>query len=290
MIGFASWNMRPELSRVWQACFQEPARPAEFFLNNYFSPRDCLVYRVGETVAAAVYLLPARIVSSQGPVRAHYIYAAATLPRFRGRGYMASLLACAAMEGARRGDRYSVVLPADDGLYGLYEKSGYVPFFRVRNLSVSADRLAGLAREGGPGNMLPDFRRLALLRDSLAGKTFGSVLWSERMLWFAAGMGAVYGDRLICSRTGDAFAYALCRPLPDGCVVLETMAGEGAFPWLAAALLREVPAGEYRFRLPAEGLFPGEGELARFGMIKPVGGAGSEEIRSDTPYLGLTLD
>jgi GNAT superfamily N-acetyltransferase len=290
MIGFASWEMRPELSRIWQVCFQEPARPAEFFLNNLFSPRDCLVYRVGETVAAAVYLLPARVASAKGPLQAHYIYAAATLPRYRGRGYMASLLACAAMEGAGRGDRYSVVLPADAGLYGLYGKSGYASFFRVRNLSVPADRLRALAREEYPGKMLPDFRRLASARDSLAGRSVGSVLWSERMLWFAAGMGSVYGDRLVCSRAGDAFAYALCRPSDGFCAVLETAAEEAAFAGLASALLRESPAPEYRFRLPANGLFPGEGELSDFGMIKPVGGAGLDEIRSDAPYLGLTLD
>lgn len=290
MIGFASWETRPELSRIWQICFQEPARPAEYFLNNCFSPRDCLVYRVGDAAAAAVYLLPARVASAKGPLQAHYIYAAATLPRYRGRGYMASLLACAVMESARRGDRYSVVLPADEGLYGLYGKSGYVPFFRVRNLSVPADRLRALARDGDPGRMLPDFRRLASLRDSLIEKSAGSVLWGEKMLWFAAGMGSVYGDRLVCSRTGDAFAYALCRPSDGFCAVLEAMAGEAAFAGLAAALLRESPAPEYRFRLPAEGLFPGEGELSAFGMIKPVGGAGLEEIRSDAPYLGLTLD
>lgn len=290
MIGFASWEMRPELSLIWQVCFQEPPRPAEFFLNNYFSPRDCLVYRVGKNTAAAIYLLPARVASPKGPAQAHYVYAAATLPRYRGRGYMTSLLACAAMEGARRGDRYSVVLPADRGLYDLYGKSGYTTFFRVRSLSVPAGRLHALAREEYPGKMLPDFRRLAFLRDSLAGKNAGSVLWGERMLWFAAGMGSVYGDRLVCSRSGDAFAYALCRPSEGFCEVLEAMADETSFAGLASALLREAPAPEYRFRLPAEGLFPGEGELSAFGMIKPVGGSGLDGIRSEAPYLGLTLD
>ena len=290
MIGFASWGMRSELSRLWQICFEEPARPADFFLNNFFSPRNCLVYRVGETVAAAVHLLPARVVSKNGAVRAHYVYAAATLPQYRGRGYMASLLACAAMEGARRGDRYSVVLPADEGLYGLYEKSGYTRFFRVRNLSVGAERLRTMAGDKTSPKTLFDFRRLSLLRNSLLGQNIGSVLWNEKMVWFAAGMGSVYGDRLVCSRTGNAFAYALCRPSDGFCAVLEAMADKEAFAGLAASLLREAPAPEYRFRLPVSGLFPGEGKPSAFGMIKPIGGSALEEIRSDAPYLGLSLD
>lgn len=288
MIGFASRAMRPELSRLWQVCFQEPARPADFFLNNCFSPEDCLVYRVGETVAAALYLLPARVASPAGPVRAHYIYAAATLPRYRGRGYMASLLACAGMAGARRGDRYSAVLPASRGLYDLYAKSGYVSFFRARSVTVPAERLKEKAAVPFCGRAVPDFRRLAALRDSCLTGRFGSVLWDAKMLWFAAGMGAVYGDRLVCSPSGNA--YALCRPLDGRCAVLEAMVGRNAFPELAAALLREMPAPEYRFRLPADGLFPGEGTLSEFGMIKPIGGSLPEEIRSDAPYLGMALD
>ena len=51
----------------------------------------------------------------------HYIYAAATLPAYRGRGYMASLMAAAALEGAGRGQMFSAVLPAEESLYAYYD-------------------------------------------------------------------------------------------------------------------------------------------------------------------------
>ena len=112
MIGLAEWKMRAELAQLWQACFHEPRRYPTYFLNNYFRPEDCLVYQVHGKIAAAVYLLPARVVLSDGTAQAHYIFAAGTQPHFRSRGFMASLLAYAALYGTKRGDRYSVVLPA----------------------------------------------------------------------------------------------------------------------------------------------------------------------------------
>lgn len=36
MIQFADWGMRKELEQIWRVCFDEPARPAKYFLNNYF--------------------------------------------------------------------------------------------------------------------------------------------------------------------------------------------------------------------------------------------------------------
>ncbi len=132
MIGFADWNMRRELSVLWQECFGDSKRIPNFFLNNIFSPRDCLVYRVGNELAAAVYLLPAGILCGGKTEQAHYIFAAATANRFRSRGFMSSLLAFAAIAGPKRGDCFSAVLPADEGLYRFYAGAGYEDFFRVR--------------------------------------------------------------------------------------------------------------------------------------------------------------
>lgn len=295
MIQFAEWGMRSRLSHIWQECFQEPARPARYFLNNCFRPENCLVYRIGDKIAAAVYFLPASVVAGGKAVQAHYIYAAATLPQYRSRGYMASLLAGAAMIGAKRGDQYSVVLPATKQLYPLYQKSDYLPFFQVKTVSVPADRLCVLACSGRAGRTAPDYRLLNSLRSGYLARINGSVLWSDEAFAFAIGMGGVYGDRLVTSSlTANRPAYALCRKIdPDTCRVLEVMADEQTLPDLAANLISEAPARMYEFRLPAQSsLFPGEGELSPFGMVKPIGGALMEPIqpKSGFPYLGLPLD
>lgn len=294
MICYADWEMRGELAQIWRICFHEPARPARYFLNNYFRPENCLIYRFGGKIAAVVYLLPAQVVAEGKPVQAHYIYAAATLPEYRSHGYMASLLAGAALVGANRGDQYSVVLPATDGLYPLYQKSEYVSFFQTSAVTLSLSQLCDIAESGCVGKALFTYGQLNSLRNARLSGRNGSVLWNENAFGFAMGMGAVYGDRLVCSRTGDRAAYALCRRLDENtCKVLETMADAETIRDLAANIICAVPAQRYQFRLPAGSrLFSQQGETADFGMIKPIGGAVLDAVRPDSgvPYLGLPLD
>ena len=300
MIRLADWGMRGELSRIWQICFDEPARPAKYFLNNYFRPENGLVYQVGQNIAAVVYLLPAGIRTRTGAAQAHYIYAAATLPQYRSRGFMAALLAAAALVGANRGDQYSLVLPATQELYPLYQKSDYVPFFQARTVSLSLDRLCDAAESGRIGKTALTFQQLNSLRNEKLKDRPGSALWSDEAFGFAAGMGGVYGDRLVASLTGGRPAYALCRRLDgDTCAVLELMAEKSTLPDLAANLIHDMPAQTYRFRLPVDSPFPAffglpeeEGEISRFGMIRSLGGAALESVQpvDGAPYLGLPLD
>lgn len=292
MIEFARRGMRGELSALWQAAFHDPARIPRHFLNSGVSPRDCAVYRVGGRVVSAVYLLPAQILAGERRLQAQYVFAAATLPEYRSRGYMSSLLAFAALTGARRGDCFSAVVPSGEDLFDFYAKLGYADFFTVRMLSVPAARMRRAA-EGAryAGRVLARPGELNALRGACLRGCGGSLLWSNRMFYAACGMSGVYGDRLVCARGGGGLGYALCRREGDACLVLELMADEAALPALAAALLREMPAGRYRLRLPAGcGPFPGEGETARFGMIKPLGGALPGDAQPHFPYLGLAMD
>ena len=100
MIGFAKWEDRPALAELWQVCFEEERRYANFFFNNAFRPENCLVYRVAGRPAAMLHLLPAKIVCGGKPVRIHYVFACATAPEHRSHGYMNALLAYAALVGS----------------------------------------------------------------------------------------------------------------------------------------------------------------------------------------------
>jgi len=292
MICFADWGMRSELARIWEVCFEEPARPAKYFLNNYFRPENCLVYQMNDKIAAAVYLLPAQIVTGGTPAQAHYIYAAATLPQYRGHGYMAALMAAAALTGANRGDQYSVVLPANLGLYELYGKSDYTTFFQVKTQSVTLDQMCAFSESGVVNKTLLSYSQLNALRKAQLGT--GSVLWSDEAFCFAEGIGKIYGDKLICSRTGGKPAYAVCRRIDeDTCNVMELMADHDTIGDLAANIICTVPAQNYSFRLPVDSTLLGlEGEKSDFGMIKPIGGTVLSQLlqTAHAPYLGLSLD
>lgn len=293
MICFADWGMRGELARIWETCFQEPPRPAKYFLNNGFRPQNCLVYLTTKGIASVVYMLPIHISTGETPVQAHYIYAAATLPAYQGRGYMAALLAAAALVGAKRGDQYSAVLPATQDLYSLYERSDYTSFFKVSHHTVSLETMHELAGSGSTSKVLFTFQQLNSLRNKTLLSRVGSVLWSDESFAFAAGMGKVYGDRMVCTRSGNQPAYAFCRRMEqDSCLILELMASGDTVHNLAACILHEMPAQQYVLRLPAYSPLGRKGSVNDFGMIKPIGGATVHRIGRDTdmPYLGLPLD
>lgn len=291
MIEFADWNMRPELSELWQKCFHEPQKYPDYFLGNIFSPRDCLVYRVGGKIAAVVYFIPAYILVNGNMVQAHYIFAAATEPSFRCRGYMSSLLAYASVAGAERGDHFSALLPSGESLYHFYEKSGYSSPFFVRRAEVPAERLQTIALHGGWYECMPSAECLNRLRRKCLFQYSGSFLWDDRMFRLSISLSRVYGDQLICVQHNGTPAYALCRKENNICTALETMADNNTFPALAAALLKKVPARQYRFRLPMMSpLFHGEGITERFGMLKPLGRAGICGVKTNAPYLGLGMD
>ena len=152
MIEFAQWNMRRQLSSLWQEAFGDQKRIPDFFLNNIFSPRDCLVFQIGGEIASVVYLLPSFIVSDGKKVPAHYIFAAATARKYRSRGYMSALLAYASIAGAKRGDHFSAVLPSSENLYGFYGAAGYSDFYEVCEPEIDREclhRIAGALRKQG---------------------------------------------------------------------------------------------------------------------------------------------
>lgn len=295
MIGFAKWDMRRELSRIWQVCFGEPARFPNYFLNNCFKPENCLVQFKGGYAAACVYMLPAYIASDGEYFKSHYIFAAGTMPEMRGRGYMSALLKAAADIGLRRGEKYSAVLPSSQSLYGFYGKSGYIPFFKVRKLSVSRVKMekSAVISSSRQFKVILDSRRLNSLRRICLLPNRGSLIWGDGMFGFCTGMGKIYGEKLISAKSGDNIAYAVCSSAGNGsCLISEAMADSTkAAGALRSALLNAMPAKNYLFRLSADSiLFPGKGQLSYFGMIKPLGSADIEALKPNRPYLGLGLD
>ena len=295
MVKFAEWDMRRELSRIWQVCFSESPRFPDYFLNNCFKPENCLVQISGSCVESCVYMLPAYIASDGECFKAHYIFAAGTLPEMRGRGYMSELLGAAADAGARRGEKYSAVLPSEQNLYGFYKKSGYKSFFKVRTLSISRDKMEQTAvyRSGRQFKVILDSQRLNSLRRICLSPNRGSLLWSDGMFGFCTGMGKIYGEKLISVKAGDNIAYAVCSSADNGdCLISEAMADNtNAAGLLWAAVLNDMPAENYLLRLSADSiLFPGKGDISYFGMIKPLGSTGLAALKPNRPYLGLGLD
>ena len=232
MIEFAQWNMRRQLSALWQEAFGDPKRIPDFFLNNIFSPRDCVVFQIGGEIASAVYLLPSFIVSDGKKVPAHYIFAAATARKYRSRGYMSALLAYASIAGAKRGDHFQQCFrPARifTDFMALPVIRIFMKSVRLKSTGKAFTELQAPAKAGK--RVLPDIAVLNRLRKNCLLQHGGSLLWDDRMFCLSVAMSAVYGDKLVCASGTKGPAYALCRvENASECTVLESFVGRRSIP------------------------------------------------------------
>ena len=104
-IAAAEGRDRPAVREIWLACFPDDTpETAEYFLKRLWAPGRCLVGRLDGRAVTMAFLLPAELVTASGVLPLRYVFAAATLPAYQGRGCFSSLLrhahALAAAEGA----------------------------------------------------------------------------------------------------------------------------------------------------------------------------------------------
>ena len=111
----------PALQELWTLVFGDPPALPQAFFQHAFVPQGCYYHSEAGEPVSALYLLPVELRGARGA----YLYAAATLPALRGRGYMRALVR-EALAGARAaGLQFVYLCPAEEALYAFYEPLGF---------------------------------------------------------------------------------------------------------------------------------------------------------------------
>ena len=119
-----------QLRALWRDAFGDDDAFIDAFFAIYGSEGVVHTLSLDGRVVAALYALPCSVCSGSVSLPAAYIYAIATVPDCRGRGYMRKLLAEVEALLAERGCRVFFLLPADEGLRRMYARVGYEPCSR----------------------------------------------------------------------------------------------------------------------------------------------------------------
>jgi predicted N-acetyltransferase YhbS len=117
---------REQLLALYRVCF--PEDDPQFWnwvFDRLYRPENTLNLRENGRIVASLQMIPCEMQLEDRRYAAHYIYAAATLPEWQGKGLMAGLLAQAADEGRRRGQAFSVLITQEDSLLEYYARFGY---------------------------------------------------------------------------------------------------------------------------------------------------------------------
>ncbi|MCM1326977.1 MAG: GNAT family N-acetyltransferase [Bacteroidales bacterium] len=145
---FANETDFDRIKLIWKTCFEDEDKYIEFYLQNRFETENMLViHEDGKPVSMASFL-PIQLRQGEKWIPARYVYAVATLPQYRGRGFATAIL----QHGFDKYGEPLLLQPETEELQKFYEKLGFVDGFEekaweiVSNLTSSG---IGAAKEIG---------------------------------------------------------------------------------------------------------------------------------------------
>lgn len=271
----------PALEAIWLSSFPEDS-PADiaFFWESGFNPEQAVVHTVAGRPVSMLFLLPAALSLPGHPytLPVGYVYAAATLPEFRGRGIFSSLLEAAHNTARRSGMRATFLRPAQPSLETFYARLGYRPAFRAdirtmtrRDIEKQAAETAARARRLS----LPT----SLRREWLGERHIPSIEW-DRAVWRFA-IQAVRGAYW----EGPGWS-ALCAPDAEHILVRELLCGQELLPSFYRHLCDRYQFDTCTIRAPSC-----DGDGTAFGMIHYLDAqAEALSYSRSSLYMGLALD
>lgn len=271
---------RPEELSETYALWQEVFGDGTEFQRQFYDlccPQGPLILRDEGELRSMLALASADLAFADGwRVRGAYLYALATWPEDRGRGYAGQLMDYAALSMKEQGMDVIVTVPAQPALFDFFKAQGYEPgFYHLRTATPPS-------REGRAEPISPaDYA--ALREELLAGHTH--LVQGESWAAF---------QQVICRASGGDL-YRLDLPQGPGCAAVER--------WSEGAVVKELlclPGDEERAGETAAWLCGGRGELRTpcgpgegvpFGAIRWLHGHPAPRWRADPRgYLGLAFD
>lgn len=275
---------------LWQAAFGEDPRYISWFYECCWRPEDTLLLLEDGRVVSMLALLPQTIhLPGGGTASAWYVYALATHPDVRSKGYGRQLLLYVDDFLKARGADCVTVVPAEASLFKFFGMVGYLPGFFTRKVELLRNMTASPAPEDrvepiGPAEYNAIRERL------LDGLPF--VSYTQELLRYQEGMGQITGGGLYRVTVGDVLGCAAAEYHdPESVLFKELLLPPEQMPRGLAALAGQLPGQRCFVRTPAQWDGMQGSYLQPFGMIKwydrEKGALWGEETRG---YMGLGFD
>lgn len=129
MIQFASEHTEPLVRRMWKICFGDTDEFIDLFFSRQYKHGNTLIYFEGDEAVASLQMIPYTITFYGAEIPFVYLAGLCTLPEHRNKGYMGMLIKESHKILKERGVSLAILVPAEDWLFGFYEKYGYEKVF-----------------------------------------------------------------------------------------------------------------------------------------------------------------
>ena len=137
-IALADFSHKQELLELWREAFGDDEDYILSFLSGYLIPEyNTPVVRVDGRIVSVLYLVEFELYSSMRVIgNCAYLFAAATLEEYRGRGYMSALMKYASELYKNRGISAIFLFPQEgaESLFKFYEKFGFKAVYQAKRI------------------------------------------------------------------------------------------------------------------------------------------------------------
>lgn len=278
MIRLSKITDREGLIVLWQEAFGDSREAIEFFLERRFFPDNTLVAEENGRIASMLFLFDGEVKADDKLLKAYYLYAAATLKEFRGKGIMAAMLKEAETLARNRRVDLICLKPAEKSLYDFYKKHGYLTAFSTKTVTLKTD--FGLLSDKEVCNDMFAARETVF-------EDYNRFVWDKSSIGFAVEQHKYYLGKVYERCEG----YCLYNVKGSVCYVKEM----SFTPSLANNVLSEIATveqvNEFRIELPCA--YPLKSEsciISDNGMALLLSDNAHFIASTNDLYLNLTLD
>lgn len=128
-----------DLKALYNAVFEDEQDFCDRFFERFYSPCNVYYKTYNEKLCSALHLLPVFLKDRQDVLSAGYIFAAATYPEYRGKGYMGELIKEAIDKAKNKGFDMIFLITAEQSLKEYYKRFGFVSVSAEKEVEVSAE-------------------------------------------------------------------------------------------------------------------------------------------------------
>lgn len=275
---------------LWKVAFGDGEAEIDAFFARCAGPEDMLVLLEDGVVRSMLALLPMSILLPDGSsASSAYIYALATAPEERKKGFGRQLLRYADFYLQERGVDCVTVVPAEAGLHKFFATVDFAECFTTRKLEL----MESAAGRPGAGDCAERIgaHEYNLMRERLLAGTFHT-RYSDALIAYQEEMACRSGGGLYSIKVGSAVGVAAAECTGrDGVVLKELLIAPEAQAGAVACIAAARKADRYFIRTPAlwEGL-PGSYPQT-FAMVKWYQEAKRRVWSAETAgYFGLAFD
>lgn len=273
---------REAIINIWRLCFGDKREYIEMFLREKQDEITPVVCEKEGALVSMLFLFPCDFRLSGEDFPSLYLYAAATLPESRGEGIMGDMIEFSKAYGRENGKAFIILAPAEESLYGYYERFGFISCFKSDKL------ILDISREESDKLFPGDISEAHKIRNAVL--TDG-ILWDKKAFNYAVKENEFCGGKSFFLKD----AFAVYYKSGDTLIFKEALAeGEEKLFSLLGDISKKEKCEKALVFLPKGVALPEhfkEKTEAKTGMAVPLNEKGENALsQSDkNAYLALTL-